>query len=340
TRYALADDALDPDTMVMPLSGSREGLVFAARCARDLSAKTVNAERPVIVMQNPFYQAYAAGALAADCDVILLDEDDVTGERLPADALARTIAAYVASPTNPQGVVLSEAQWQACIARARAHDFFLFADECYSEIYRSSPPPGALEAAAKTGTFDKVIAFNSLSKRSNLPGLRTGFAAGDPVFLSAFMKLRNMGGPQVPTPLQAVAAMAWGDEAHVDPSRVLYAQKWDLVEALLGAFTEEPLPEAGFFLWLNLPHGITDTGAAITLWRDHALRTIPGSFIAYPHPSPKTGADRLRLALVDDLETTAEALRRLASFLSDHPATQNQTSVTAPITASATLKGH
>ncbi|MEM6383296.1 MAG: aminotransferase class I/II-fold pyridoxal phosphate-dependent enzyme [Pseudomonadota bacterium] len=319
-RYGLDPKSMEHGYAILPLNGSREGLVLAARCARDRSDKRKDGgrrvgERPVIVMQNPFYQAYVAGALAADCEVVLLDEHDLTGASLDISVWSRTVAAYIASPTNPQGAVLSVEDWQAWIERAREHDFMLFADECYSEIYRFSPPPGALEAAAQTtGGFGHVVAFNSLSKRSNLPGLRSGFVAGDPAFLADFMKLRNMGGPQVPLPVQAASNLAWADEAHVKESRALYTEKWALVDAKLGQWLSEATPPAGFFLWLKLPEGVSDIDAAKTLWRTYALRTIPGSFMAYPTDEGPTAADRLRLALVDDEPTTLEALDRLSRF--------------------------
>lgn len=311
-RYALPGDCVDQTKHILPLSGSREGLVFAARCARD---QRTDIGRPVIIMQNPFYQAYAAGALMAQCDIVLLDDDDTRGERLSSEVLGRTVAAFIASPTNPQGQVLSHSEWASWIELARLHGFMLLADECYSEIYRQTPPPGVLEVAARSaGGLRQIVSFNSLSKRSNLPGLRTGFAAGDEMFMTRFMRLRNMGGPQVPTPLQAAAAMVWSDEAHVIASRAQYVKKWALVEEILGPSLGEPTPEAGFFLWLKLPDGLPDIDAATRLWREQALRTIPGSYLTYPSPDATAGADRLRLALVDDESTTREALTRLATM--------------------------
>lgn len=310
-RYDVPSDRLDTDANILPLNGSREGLVLAARTARDLRH---DVERPVIVMQNPFYQAYAAGALMADCDVVLLDDTDTRGQDIPDEVWQRTVAAYIASPTNPQGQILSHSDWHTWIELARLHGFYLFADECYSEIYRRDAPPGVLEVAARSaGGFRHVVSFNSLSKRSNLPGLRTGFTAGDEAFMAAFLRLRTMGGPQVPIPLQASASLAWSDESHVMASRALYAKKWDLVEDALGAHLSEPTPDAGFFLWLKLPAGLSDVDAALQLWEDQALRTIPGSYLAYP-TTPTTCQDRLRLALVDDEPTTAQALTRLATL--------------------------
>lgn len=310
-RYALTAGFLEPAKHVLALNGSREGLTFAARCARDLKP---NVEQPVIITQNPFYQAYIAGALMADCEVILLDEADLTGEGISQNDLDRTVAAFIASPTNPQGVVLSKSDWSSWITKARTNNFFVFADECYSEIYRATPPPGILEIADENNDLSKVVSFNSLSKRSNLPGLRSGFAAGDPSFMAPFMKLRNLGGPQVPVPLQNVATMAWSDEAHVEASRTRYAEKWTMVEDRLGRHLRDPLPDAGFFLWLKLPEGLLDTDAVISLWRDQALRTLPGSYMTYPHPDASAGSDRLRLALVADEATTADALDRLATL--------------------------
>ncbi len=315
-RYNLPSGTLDAGIHVMPLNGSREGLVFAARCARDLRSDIA---RPIIVMQNPFYQAYAAGAMMAGCDVVLLDEADTCGADISTDIWQRTVAAFVASPTNPQGQVLSHAQWDTWIELARLHGFYLFADECYSEIYRQNPPPGVLEVAARSaGGLRQVISFNSLSKRSNLPGLRAGFAAGDAAFLASFMKLRNMGGPQTPIPLQHIATLAWADETHVTASRALYTKKWMMVEQALSRHLAEPTPQAGFFLWLKVPDGMSDIEATTQLWERQALRTIPGSYIAYPDPDtstgPPSGSDRLRLALVDDEPKTAEALSRLATL--------------------------
>lgn len=315
-RYDLTPESVDPGAHILPLNGSREGLVYAARTARDLRPAV---ERPVIVMQNPFYQAYAAGALMAECDLVLLEEDDTRGQAIPEDIWQRTVAAYIASPTNPQGHVLSHGDWHAWIELARLHEFFLFADECYSEIYRRTPPPGVLEVAARSaGGFRQIVSFNSLSKRSNLPGLRAGFAAGDEAFLAAFIRLRLMGGPQTAIPIQAAAARAWADETHVAHSRALYARKWILVEDILGGHLSEPTPQAGFFLWLKLPAGLSDVDAAKQLWESQALRTIPGSYMTYANdPTPGAappGADRLRLALVDDEPTTIEALARLATL--------------------------
>lgn len=314
-RYGLPTDAITPERNVVALNGSREGLVFACRTARDVR---LDIDRPVVVMQNPFYLAYIAGALMADVDVHLLDDTDLTGDGVDEDIWERTVAAYIASPTNPQGEVLSQAQWASWIERARRHNFILFADECYSEIYREAPPVGGLEAAwTMNGSLDKVVSFNSLSKRSNLPGLRSGFMAGDPGFIETCTKLRNIGGPQVPLPLQEASVQVWSDETHVEASRALYRHKWQRVADVLGDFLDEPVPEAGFFLWLKVPKGATDIELSTKLWREQALRTIPGSYLAYS-VTPGHGSDRIRIALVGSAEETDEALRRLAITLADY----------------------
>ena len=311
-RYGLAAQPIDAETMVLPLNGSREGLFFAALGARERASAIA---RPVVLLPNPFYQAYAAGAEAAGLEIVLL-EAGPEGGALPdlsgiaADVLARTVALYVASPSNPQGSVATLDDWRGVIQVARQHGFMIFADECYSEIYRSLPPPGVLEAAAALGEgFANIVTFHSLSKRSNLPGLRAGFAAGDPAFLADWLRLRNMAAPQVPGPIQAVAVEAYGDEAHVADNRALYNSKFALAAELIGA----PVPEGGFFLWLDVGDG---EDAATRLWREVGVRTIPGGYLCLPTASgANPGHSFLRVALVQDIATTTEALRRMARVL-------------------------
>ncbi len=311
-RYGLAGMPVDPETMVLPLNGSREGLFFAALGARERAAGVA---RPAVLLPNPFYQAYAAGAEAAGLEIVLLDSgpgdrDLPDLSRVAPDVLQRTVALYVASPTNPQGSVATLDDWRRLIETARRHGFMIFADECYSEIYRSVPPPGVLEAAALIGDgFSNIVTFHSLSKRSNLPGLRAGFAAGDPDFLANWLRLRNMAAPQVPGPIQAVAVAAYGDESHVAENRALYNEKFALAEALIGA----PVPAGGFFLWLEVGDG---EDAAVRLWREVGVRTIPGGYLCLPTAAGlNPGQSFLRVAMVQDIATTTEALRRMARVL-------------------------
>lgn len=319
-RYGLSG-AVDVERGILPLNGSREGLFYAALEARRRFSKAV--ERPAILLPNPFYQAYAAGAVAAGCEPVMLDAGPETGflpdlDALPDDLLDRTVALYYASPANPQGAVASRADWLKVIAKARAHGFRLFADECYSEIYRGeAAPDGVLAAAATTAEgFAGVVTFNSLSKRSNLPGLRCGFAAGDVDFLERWVAFRNMAAPQVPTPLQAVAVAAFGDEAHVVENRRLYDAKFAAAERILGPKFGSVTPAGGFFLWLDVSAHGGGEAAALKLWREAGVRSIPGGYLSAEGPDgTNPGAPYLRLALVDSLALTEEALGRILETL-------------------------
>ncbi len=318
-RYGLGS-AVDPATMVVALNGSREGLFYAALEARRSSRKQV--ADPVILIPNPFYPVYAAGALAAGCTPVMMPADAATGflpvvEAIPADVLHRAVACFFASPANPQGAVASLEGWRSLIRLAREHDFLLFADECYSEIYRAEPPAGVLEAAASLGAgFGHVVSFNSLSKRSNLPGLRCGFAAGDPDFLTRWSVFRNIAAPQVPLPAQAVAVAAYADEAHVEDNRLQYNAKFAIAEELLGPLFGPVTPPGGFFLWLDVAaHGGGEAVAA-RLWREAGLRVIPGAYLATADTEGcNPGAPFIRIALVESLDLTREAMQRLARIL-------------------------
>jgi N-succinyldiaminopimelate aminotransferase len=312
-RYGLTS-AIDPETMVLPLNGSREGLALAAHAARQRKPEI---ENPVVLLPNPFYQAYAAGAEMAGAEIVLLDDGHNSFPDLgliPESVLARTIALYIASPTAPQGDVATLADWTQVIAVARRFDFMVFADECYSEIYRATPPPGVLEAADKLGAgVANILTFHSLSKRSNLPGLRCGFVAGDPHFLGEWTRFRNIAAPQVPGPIQAVAVAAYEDEAHVAENRALYNAKYEAAATTLGPKIRAVTPEGGFFLWLDVGDG---EAAAVRLWQEAGVRTIPGAYLCMPRPDGSNpGTPYIRVAMVQDLATTQEALTRMARVL-------------------------
>ncbi len=318
-RYGLAG-AIDAETMILPLNGSREGIFYAAIEAR-IASKKAHAN-PIILIPNPFYQAYAAGSVASGCEPYMVRADATTGflpdiAGLSADVLDRTVACFFASPANPQGAVASLQEWQTVIRLARQHDFMLLADECYSEIYREMPPVGVLEAAYKLdGSFDRVLSFNSLSKRSNLPGMRVGFVAGDPAFLTRWLAFRNMAAPQVPLPLQAVAAAAYAEEAHVIENRLLYNEKFALADEILSPLFGRVIPPGGFFLWLDVSRFGAGEAVALKLWRDVGLRTIPGGYLAAPsEDGSNPGDDFLRLALVETADLTREGLTRLMRIL-------------------------
>jgi aspartate/methionine/tyrosine aminotransferase len=235
-------------------------------------------------------------------------------DALDAALLARTVAVYIGSPSNPQGAVADIAYLSRLIALARRHGFLVFADECYSEIYTREPPPGILQAAGTD--FAQVVVFQSLSKRSNLPGLRVGFAAGDPRFLAKFLDLRNVVAPQVPVAAQEVAVAAYCDEAHVAENRRLYARKFDLADAIIGARFGYRRPAGGFYLWLDMSSAGGSEAATVKLWREAGLRVLPGRYIACDQTDGfNPGADFIRVALVQDETTTAEALHRLVATL-------------------------
>jgi aspartate/methionine/tyrosine aminotransferase len=312
---------VDPATEVLVLNGSREGLflagIAAARWAtgRDLG----RAGRPAILMPNPFYGAYEAAAVAAHCEPVYLPATAATGflpdlESLSAALLDRTAAIYLASPANPQGSVASPDYFARLAALARRHGFLVFSDECYSEIYTREPPPSMLECAG--ADFENTIVFQSLSKRSNLPGLRVGFAAGDRRFLARFLELRNVSSPQVPLPAQRVAIAAYGDETHVAENRRLYARKFDLADQIVGSRYGYRRPAGGFLLWLDVSALGPDDAVALRLWKEAGLRVIPGSYLAREQNDGfNPGAGYLRVAIVQDADTTAEALHRLVAAL-------------------------
>jgi aspartate/methionine/tyrosine aminotransferase len=308
---------IDSENEILVLNGSREGLFFAALTA----ARYVGERRgrPAILMPNPFYPAYGAGARASGCEQIYLPTTVANAFLPDLDALdevtlARTVAIYIASPANPQGSVASPDYFRRLKELADRFGFMIFSDECYSEIYTLKAPGSALECAGPD--FTNVVAFQSLSKRSNLPGMRVGFAAGDRRFLSMFHELRNVAAPQVPVPLQHVAVAAYGDEAHVEDNRRLYRIKFDLADQILGSRYGYARPAGGFCVWLDVSDRGGDEAATIRLYRDAGVRVIPGSYLARRQPDGfNPGAGYIRLALVSDSESTAEALHRLVGTL-------------------------
>jgi N-succinyldiaminopimelate aminotransferase len=315
-RYKLKRP-IDPEHEVLVLSGTREGLFLAAIAARRWVAP--RAGKPVMLIPNPFYAAYAAGALAADCEPVylpatrksrFLPDLDVLDDAL----LARTVACYIASPSNPQGAVADRAYLDKLAALARRFGFLVFADECYCEIYSEHAPPGMLEASGPD--FANVVVFHSLSKRSNLPGLRVGFAAGDRRFLGSYLELRNVAAPQVPTPVQYVAIAAYGDEAHVQENRTLYSAKFDLADQIIGDHYGYQRPDGGFFLWLDVSKLGGSEAVTTRLWAEAGVRVVPGRYLARNQTDGSNpGADYIRVAMVQDKAATAEALHRLVAVL-------------------------
>lgn len=315
-RFALPSGWLDLDRHVLPVAGTREALFLIALAT---VPRRIGGSRPAVLMPNPFYQVYYAAAVLAGAEPVLLPAGAETGflpdlGAIDPAILGRTALFYLCSPANPQGAAASPAYLEHAVRLAWRHGFTLAVDECYSEIYADAPPAGVLAAAAALGAGPEgVLAFHSLSKRSSVPGLRSGFVAGDPAVIAAFRRLRAFGGASLPGPVLAASTALWRDEAHVEASRALYRAKFDLAERVLAGRFGFSRPAGGFFLWLDVGCG---EDAARRLWAEAGLRALPGAYLARaPAGSANPGARYLRLALIEDLSATEEALRRLCAVL-------------------------
>ena len=316
-RFALPR-SVDPENEVLVVNGTREALFLAALAGRELSTKQV--ARPAILVPNPFYAAYVAAAAAVGCEPVLLPATRESGflpdlDTLDDDLLSRTVAIYFGSPSNPQGAVADLSYLERLVALSRRYDFLIFSDECYSEIYTMGrPPAGMLQAAG--ADFSNVVVFNSLSKRSNLPGLRVGLAAGDSRFIKKFLDVRNVVAPQVPGPLQEVAARAYEDEAHVEENRRLYKLKFDLADQIIGDRYGYTRPDGGFFLWLDVSAYGGSEAVALKLWSEAGVRILPGLYLAHAQrDGSNPAAAYIRVAMVHDQNITAQALHRIVATL-------------------------
>lgn len=301
---------------VLPLSGTREGLFMTGALT---VPETVGGRTPAVLMPNPFYQVYSGAAIMAGAEPIFLSATAINGflpdlDAVTEDTWTRTALLFLCSPANPQGAVADAAYLQKAIALARDFGFVLAVDECYGEIYDRVPPPGALEVAlALGGSFANLLVFHSLSKRSNVPGLRSGFVAGDPELIDRFKRLRSYGGATLPMPVLEASAALWRDEAHVAENRALYRAKFDHASSLLQGRLGFRRPEGGFFLWLNVGDG---EAAAKRLWQEAGVRVLPGAYLARPDASGvNPGAPYIRVALVHEPEIAAEGLTRLVEVV-------------------------
>lgn len=292
------DISVDAQQQVMVLNGSREGLYNACMA---LVPEQKSGEKPVILMPNPFYQVYMIGAISVAAEPVFVPAIRDGGylpdyASLPADILNRTAAAYICSPANPQGAVASRDYWSDLIALAERYDFKIFADECYSEIYRDAPPVSVLQVATEMGADpERVVIFQSLSKRSNLPGLRSGFMLGGPQSIARARQLRAYAGAPMPLALQRVSAAAWADEAHVVENRMLYTHKYKVADDIFADVPGYKGPEAGFFLWLQVKDG---EAAALKLWQQTGVRVLPGSYLSRDMNGDNPGKDYIRVAMV------------------------------------------
>lgn len=314
-RFGIAADLLADPTQILPLNGTREGLFLAAQTAPEKA-------NGLMAMPNPFYQVYAAAAQAAGAEMVYLDATKENRflpklDALSTETLSRLRALYLCSPANPQGSIADMAYLEKAYDLAKTHQFLLLVDECYAEIYDTVRPPSMLQVMAERGDKDApVIVFHSLSKRSNLPGLRSGFCAGGQSAMRALHDLRAVAGPQSPAPVQRAAALAWSDDAHVDKNRALYKAKFDVAEKLFADWPGFTRPEAGFFLWLPVPMEGGGEAAALKLWRACGIRVLPGGYLTQPSADGRNiGDGYIRIALVGDLAETETALAKIVDCL-------------------------
>ncbi|PPB79470.1 aspartate/methionine/tyrosine aminotransferase [Albidovulum inexpectatum] len=302
---------------IMALNGTREGLFDACLA---LCPETKHGKRPTVLMPNPFYQPYSASALAVGAEPVFVPATEATGflpdfESLPDEILNRAGLVYLCSPANPQGAVAPADYIARLIELAERHDFILLSDECYSEIWRETPPPGALEVAERMGADpERVVVMNSLSKRSNLAGLRSGFVAGGREAITRFRQLRAYGGSPLPLPVQHVSQRAWSDQTHVETNRALYQAKYRLAQEILGNVPGFRQPEGGFFLWLPVENG---EEAALKLWRETGVRVLPGAYLARDVAGTNPGRNYLRVAMVAPEDELRRGLTRLRDCLYD-----------------------
>ncbi len=316
-RYGIAVNAA---TQVLPINGSREALFAFAQTVLDPT-------RPgaTVVCPNPFYQIYEGAALLAGATPYYAPSDParnfaVDWDSVPEAVWQRTQLLFVCSPGNPTGAVMPLSEWERLFALSDRHGFVIASDECYSEIYfRDEPPLGGLEAAARLGRSDyrNLMAFTSLSKRSNVPGLRSGFVAGDAALIKAFLLYRTYHGSAMGPAVQAASIAAWGDEAHVQENRALYRDKFAKVTPMLAEVMDVRLPDAGFYLWAGLPEALamSDAEFARELLAQYNVTVLPGSYLAREAGGANPGARRVRMALVAEAEECEEAARRIVQFI-------------------------
>ncbi|WP_438956914.1 aminotransferase class I/II-fold pyridoxal phosphate-dependent enzyme [Cognatiyoonia sp.] len=304
-----------PTDRIMALNGTREGLYNALMA---ICPETKGGAKPNVLVPNPFYQVYAVAALSVAATPVYVPATKETGHLpdfagLDGKTLDQTAVVYICSPANPQGAVADHDYWKNLFELAVKHDFVVFADECYSEVYRDTPPIGALEVAEEVGLNpERLIVFHSLSKRSNLAGMRSGFCVAGPEPIARIRSLRAYAGAPLPGPFQAVAAKVWADDTHVAESRALYQEKYAVADEVLGDLPGYMSPVAGFFLWLPVKDGET---AALKLWSETGVRVLPGAYLSHGEGAYNPGKSYIRVALVAPKEDVRQGLIKLKSCL-------------------------
>jgi len=314
-RFALSADSLDPGQHVLPVNGTREALFAIAQCLVDRD------RNPLVLMPNPFYQIYEGAALLAGAEPYFINTTADNGylpdfDAIPDSVWKRCQLLYLCSPGNPTGQVIDTETMQKLITKAEQHDFVIVSDECYSEIYHdeATPPPGLLTAAAAMGndSYEHCLVFHSLSKRSNAPGLRSGFVAGDAQLIEAFFRYRTYHGCAMPPPTQDASIRAWQDERHVAENRRLYREKFTAVADILSPALPLDIPPASFYLWPQTP--IDDQEFSRRLYEAQNVIVLPGSYLSRNTEAGNPGSRHVRMALVAPLDECIEAAERIRTF--------------------------
>jgi N-succinyldiaminopimelate aminotransferase len=315
-RYGL--DELDPAREVLPVNGSREALFALAQTVIDPSRDAL------VVCPNPFYQIYEGATYLAGAQPYFVNSDPQRNfapdfESVPHEIWQKVQLLYLCSPGNPTGAVLALDDWKRLFELSDRYNFVIASDECYSEIYFDNAPPlGGLEAAHKLGRtgYPRLISFSSLSKRSNVPGMRSGFVAGDASILKKFLLYRTYHGSAMSPAIQAASVAAWNDETHVEQNRAKYKAKFERITPMLQEVLDVSLPDAGFYLWakVNKNADISDTEYARRLYAEYNVTVLPGSYLAREAHGLNPGQDRIRMALVAELDECLEAAERIVEF--------------------------
>ena len=325
TRAAIADwlqrrfqVRVSPDSMVLPVNGTREALFAFVQAVVDASGSVA----PVVAMPNPFYQIYEGAALLAGAEPVFINtvaasrfQPDL--DAVPADVWRRCQVLFLCSPGNPTGSVLSLDYLKYALQLADKYDFVIASDECYAELYRDdrAPPPSLLQAALASGhdAFQRCVVFHSLSKRSSVPGLRSGFVAGDPAVLKSYLLYRTYHGCAMPVPTQLASIAAWNDDAHAAANRALYREKYARVLPILSPVLDVAEPDGGFYLWPDV--GRDDEAFTRELFAAQNLTILPGSYLARDTRAGNPGRHRVRISLVAPVDECVEAAQRIRSFL-------------------------